>query len=232
MMHLIQCNVTFHGNTTFLQNKGRYGGVIYANSAVINILGHVEFLENEAEYGGALILYQSNVSVLTGQSAEVNFVGNRAQEFGGAVYAIDSQIIIRSGQKLSFVENKGYDGGAITLTGDSIIFLEANSSIIFVRNHAYHSGGAIYNVDNYKEDFKLAPKMSKCFFGFLKMFKYNYLRSLCNAIQRKHISIQFCNNTAEFAGTAIYGGWLDLCQLHVNYQVMSKNQDGIYQAAV
>ena len=131
-----------------------------------------------------------------------------------------------------FVENKGYDGGAITLTGDSIIYLGANSSIIFVRNHAYHSGGAICYVDNYKEDFKLAPTMSKFFFGFLITFKYNYLRSLCNAIQRKHISIQFCNNTAEFAGTAIYGGWLDLCQLHVNYQVMSKNQDGIYQAAV
>ena len=56
--------MTFHGNTTFLQNKGRYGGVIYANSAVINIPGRVEFLENEAEYGGALILYQSSVSVL------------------------------------------------------------------------------------------------------------------------------------------------------------------------
>ena len=147
-MHLIQCNVTFHGNTTFLQNKGRYGGVIYANSAVINIPGRVEFLENEAEYGGALILHQSNISVLTGQFAEVSFVGNRAQESGGAVYAIDSQIIIRSGQKLLFVENKGYDGGAMTLTGDSIIYLEANNSIIFVRNHAYHCGGAICYVDN------------------------------------------------------------------------------------
>ena len=112
-LKLWQCNVTFYGNTTFLQNKGRYGGAIYAEDAQINFHGSVVFQENEAEYGGALLLAQ-NVSVVIGQSAKVSFVKNHAYESGGAFYARDSQINIRTGQKLSFVENKCQKGGAMT----------------------------------------------------------------------------------------------------------------------
>ena len=131
-----------------------------------------------------MILHQSNISVLTGQFAEVSFVGNRAQESGGAVYAIDSQIIIKSGQKLLFVENKGYDGGAITLTGESIIYLGANSSITFTRNHAYHYGGAIYYVDDYNEDFEPAAERIKCFYGILGTEDASiYLRDAINYIK-------------------------------------------------
>ena len=106
-LHLMHnCHVTFYGNASFRQNKGSYGAVC-ANNAEIHFQGNVSFLDNEGEYGGALILHQSNVSVRNGQFAEVSFVRNHAQESGGAVYAINSQIIIGSEQHLSFVENKG-----------------------------------------------------------------------------------------------------------------------------
>ena len=36
VLHLIQCNATVYGNTTFLQNKGRDGGAICAELAEIN----------------------------------------------------------------------------------------------------------------------------------------------------------------------------------------------------
>ena len=98
---LYYCNVTFHGNITFQQNKGRYGGAINAQNAAIHFQGTVMFLENEGEYGGALML-SAKVSLVTEQLAEVSFVRNQAQESGGAVYARDSQIIIKIGQRLLF----------------------------------------------------------------------------------------------------------------------------------
>ena len=73
------------------------------------------FLENEGEYGGALML-SAKVWLVTEQLAEVR---NQAQESGGAVYARDSQIIIKIGQRLLFLVNEGNDGGAMTLDGGS-----------------------------------------------------------------------------------------------------------------
>ena len=59
---------------------------------------------------------------------------NHAQESGGAVYAQDSQFVIKTGgYNFSFVENKGYDGGAMILVGESTICLGANSSITFIK---------------------------------------------------------------------------------------------------
>ena len=101
--------MAFYGNTTFLQNKCKLGGAIYAKDAEINFQGKVAFLENRGDYGGAIMLYE-NVSAVTGKFSEVSFVRNHAQESGSAVYARDAQIIIRTGHKLSFVENEGYNG--------------------------------------------------------------------------------------------------------------------------
>ena len=234
VLHLMQGNATFHGNTTFLQNKGRYGGAICAQDAEVNFQGNVKFLYNEGEYGGALLLYQSNVSVLNGQFAEVSFVRNHAQESGGAVYARDSQLVISVGKKLSFVENEGYDGGAMTLTGDSTLYLEASSSVVFARNHAYHYGGAIYYVDEYTEDFGPATELSKCFYGIIStevaFINFNDLSDVCTYIKRKHTSIQLYNNTAGFAGTSIYGGWVDFCMFCINYEPFLVNL--IYQSSL
>ena len=221
-LHLKHCNVTFYGNTTFLHNRSRYhGGAIYAENVEINFQGSVLFLENRGEYGGALMLYQ-NVSVVIGQFAEVSFVRNHAQESGGAVYARDSKIIISTEQRLSFVENEGYNGGALTLDGGSIIYLEANSIIKFVRNHAYNCGGGIYCVDDYHEDY---TDLSKCFYGILGTdvwaeYATMTLIDIFDYMKMVHFTIEFYNNTAGFAGTAVYGGWIDLCKFHFNYQMI------------
>ena len=222
VLNMRNCNVTFYSNTTFLQNKGKYGGALSARDAQINFQGSVVFQENEGEYGGALMLHQ-NVSVVVGHIGEVSFVRNQAQISGGAVYARRSQIIIRAEQKLSFAENKGYDGGAITLTSGSIIYLEVNSSITFIRNHAYHYGGAIYYVDDYTEDFELEAELSTCIYGILSREVVDddrFLKDISNYIKLTRTSLEFYNNTAGFAGSAIYGGWVDLCKLYINYQVI------------
>ena len=138
------------------------------------------------------------------------------------------------------MENEGYDGGALTLSDGSTIHLEAlseaNSSITFTRNHAYHYGGAIYNVDKYTEDYEPAAEISYCFCEIfstdimpdfvLSYYMINYIKTA--------IDIKFCNNTAGVAGTAIYGGWVDLCYFRINDHVIF-NYDyeyGISQASI
>ena len=46
-LSLRHCSVRFYDNTTFLQNKGKYGGAVYAKDADINFQGSVVFRENE-----------------------------------------------------------------------------------------------------------------------------------------------------------------------------------------
>ena len=228
---LYYCNVTFHGNTTFRQNKGRYGGAINAQNAAIHFQGTVMFLENEGEYGGALML-SAKVSLVTEQLAEVSFVRNQAQESGGAVYARDSQIIIKIGQRLLFLANEGNDGGAMTLDGGSTIYLEANSNITFISNYAYNYGGAIYYVDEYTEDY---AELNMCFYGILStevLAERASLRDVLNYIDRTQFSIEFYNNTAQFAGAAIYGGSVDLCMFHVNFRVIENYDHRLYQATI
>ena len=228
-LQLKSCNVTFYGNITFLQKKGLYGGAFYAEDSDIIFQESVIFQENEGKYGGALMLYRS-VAVFRG---DVSFVRNHAQESGGAVYARDSQIIISVGQKLSFVENEGYDGGAMALVGDSTMYLEANSSVVFVSNHAYHYGGAIHYVDDYTEYFEPAAEVSKCFYGVINTrVAFTELRDVFNYVHKIHLVIEFYNNTAVFAGTAIYGGWVDLCMFYMNYQLMVNYEHEIYLASV
>ena len=232
-LYLITCNVTFYSETTFLQNKGWLGGAIYAKDALISFEGNAMFQENEGEFGGALMLYE-NVSVVIGQFAEVSFVRNHAQKSGGAVYARDSRIIIKRGQKVLFVENKADDGGAVTLDDDgSTIYLSVNSSIIFVRNHAYHYGGAIYYVDNYSKQFETAKTLSTCFYGILsREVSFTKLRIVLDYIHKINTVIEFYNNTANLAGTAIYGGWVDLCVFLMNYKKVYRFKPDIFLTSV
>ena len=223
------CNVTFYGKTTFLQNKGQYGGAFYAEDSEISFQESVVFQANEGKYGGALMLYRS----VTVFRVDVNFVKNHVQESGGAVYARDSQIVIGVGKKISFVENEGYDGGAMALVGDSAMYLEANSSVVFVSNHAYHSGGAIYYVDDYTEYFEPAAEVSACFYGTIGTeVAFTESRDVYNYIHKIHLVIEFYNNTAVFAGTAIYGGWIDLCMFYINHQLTVNFESHIYQASI
>ena len=219
---LNSCSVIFYGKTTFLRNKGRYGAAIYSENSALNFQGHTIFLENEAECGGALLLYK-NVSMTVGQLAEIRFVRNHAQLLGGAVYARDSQIIMKNGGNLSFVENVGYDGGALAMVDGSVINFEVQSQMTFLKNHAQHYGGAIYYEDDYKTDIDLQlfqtdhDRLHGCVYrlaisavsrnNFSTIFDYTLA----------HIATEFYNNTAGSAGTAIYGGWVDLCKFHIYY---------------
>ena len=104
----------------------------------------------------------------------------------------------------------------MTLDAGSTILLEESSSIAFVRNHAYHYGGAIYYVDNYINKFEPAMELSKCFYGIFTTKFIARFMDLQNLFMLHHKTTEFDNNVADFAGTAIFGGWVDYCKLYID----------------
>jgi len=74
-----------------------------------------------------------------------------------------------------------------------------NFKAIFTRNHARHYGGAIY-VD---KDFKTTEKI-QCFYSL----EYKWHWPILNKI-----ALVITNNTSGVAGSAIYGGWVQLCKV-------------------
>ena len=116
----------------------------------------------------------------------------------------------------------------MTLDGGSTIGLEANSTVMFVRNHAYHYGGAINYVDHYTEKFEPAADLSACFYEiFSTEIFIGDIDELFNYIKMTGINITFYNNSAGFAGTAIFGGWVDFCRFYDNNAVVTANYESV-----
>jgi len=105
---------------------------------------------------------------------------------------------------MRFTENEGYDGGALALHNTAKITLEPYSRITFRKNHARHYGGALY-VEDTKPHVQLYVGKIRCFFQPQPQITSQHLS--LNFIPR----LKFQNNTAGFAGSSLYGGWVDLC---------------------
>ena len=93
-----------------------------------------------------------------------------------------------------FRNNSAYFGSGITLMQSSFLFLKQNTHIIFSNNHAISVGGALY--------MDLGPLTLEwlrplCFFQVLKEGPSN------DPISTIHVD--FMNNTADYAGSSIYG---------------------------
>ena len=183
----------------------------YSNSLALKLdnsnatLNSVSFLHNRAETynsGAPIKVYAGSVRF----QGNTIFLRNRGK-MAGAVYALASSQLYIEGN-VQFVENEGNDGGAIALYEQSeMIFTHSmiahNFKAIFTRNHARHYGGAIY-----VDEVKTAKKL-QCFYSL----EYKWQRSIANKT-----ALVFTNNTSGVAGSAIYGGWVKLCEIRPNLQ--------------
>ena len=112
-----------------------------------------------------------------------------------AIRTIGSVMIFQG--KNIFRNNSAYVGAAIVADSDSYMYIRPHTSILFEDNHAGYAGGAIYSAN------KCDP--NACFF-------YIY-----SGTSTETIEINFVNNTANFAGSSLYGGGIHICILHVPY---------------
>ena len=111
------------------------------------------------------------------------------------------------GGHIIFSENSGTFGGAMTLQGSSTFYLMPHTHIEITNNHARRGGGI------YVEDEATVTTFHPCFFQLVDL---QYPNLSITAV------ITLENNTADEAGSALYGGEVDHCYLYTS------NRDLVY----
>ena len=112
---------------------------------------------------------------------------------------IDSTLYF--GGHVIFSENNGTFGGAMLLQSGSIFYLMPHTHVQIANNHAKRGGGI------YVED-EVTVTTMPCFFQVLNLQYPNLPITAMITLE---------NNTADEAGSALYGGSLDFCFLQTSY---------------
>ena len=174
------------------------------NISNCNCLSSIRVTNSEITIDNAFILKNGGFGgIVSIWRSQITFVGNTviAQNYGqrtsrpGAIYAYSSTLIFQG--NVEFVNNTGYYGGALALFAGSQIVIGRHALLKFIDNYAKHFGGAIY-VDNYV----FTDITILCFYKPADPFNTN---------MNPHVVFE--NNTADYAGSALYGGYIDFCVL-------------------
>ncbi len=140
-------NITFSGDSGFMDNTATTGGAVFIDSSNLTFSGTVTFLNNTAAYGGSMATMSSSVVAISGNST---FSNNRASRFGGALYANVSNTLSFAGDS-HFIGNTAYDGGAVHISHKNTISFQETCT--FEGNFARNSGGAVSSIANNKLSF-------------------------------------------------------------------------------
>ena len=232
----------FNGTNIFGNNSAYYGGaIVTSNNTVFRFNGTNNFSSNSAYAGGAIYTFDNVVSSFSRFSGTSNFIGNSG-DFGGAICLSDNTVLSFIGVK-NFVDNSARYGGAIlaninntlvfngivnftnnghnrrvTWNGDtaygggvylglkSTFSILPNTTVYWENNHATF-GGAIYIIDSSRLSYctllaTYVPK-AECFFQLPG-------QNLSNGVDTQLV---FRNNSADVAGSVLYGGAIDNCRL-------------------
>ena len=147
---------------------------------------------NKGDSAGVVQLWKSQVTFLGNTVFTKNYVHNGP----GVFYAHSSTLIFQG--TVEFVNNAGYDCGALALHVGSEIVIGRHKHIKFIGNHAEHFGGAVYvEHSNHRV---LSEVTILCF----------YELDTSNTSITPHVVFE--NNTADYAGSTLYGGWIDFCR--------------------
>ena len=111
------------------------------------------------------------------------------------IQSIDSYIYFEGHN--SFIDNEAFFGGAMYLSKDSIAYLGPSTKLYFENNHAREKGGAIYVVDRGLDTDHLCP--------------IQILDPVGTSYGDLETEMIFTNNTAVYAGDAVYGGDVQYC---------------------
>ena len=204
--------VTFSGTTTLTHNRGK---PFYITNSNVSFTGSLYFERNNADsacilaavdgsqvifaeytsfsnnYGSGLCI--SSGSNVTFREGRTEFIKNQG-EYGGAMYARNSYLIFQGNVTIS--ENVAYRGGGLSLYSGAIVIIYPNAYINFTGNRAIHTGGAIYVHD--RDYYHAESGATQCFF---------------RPKGQGQGTIYFKENYARTAGSALYGGSVDICHL-------------------
>jgi predicted outer membrane repeat protein len=177
----------------FRENKAnQYGGAVYANKSRCYLSGKVEFQLNMARSGGAITLKdKSEFHFNIAKSRLLVFNGNNATQYGGAIF-IDHSLLYLSGT-VHLSNNLANYGGAMGFVKGYVI-MNNNTNITISHNYAETYGGGVY-VD---DDAYYSWEETRCFVS-------------CDDSTCFNSVTKFEANQALSAGSALFGGWIDIC---------------------
>ena len=187
-------------NTQFLNNSGNFTLHISFFSHTIGMTTPVSihFKNVTASYGVSNEEYQAYSAITFYQAYNATFSGIKVEHNEGlGILAIQSSITFYDMNNM-LRNNSGVRGGGMYLIGNSYIILMLPTTIYFIDNHATKTGGAI-NVEE--------AKTIVCFFQVIIPDPLNY------NFTNDYSGLYFQNNTAEEAGSLLYGGGIDQCSL-------------------
>ena len=232
--------LTFNGTNYFINNSANSGGAIFAvTDTSLIFIGTNNFTHNSAGIeGGAVVTAYNGVLIFNGTN---NFINNTANN-GGAIFAVfhasscftgtssfsnnsaiqggaisaNSNITLTFNGNISFVNNghniRDSHGGAMHLAIDSTFFVLPHTIMCWENNHA-NLGGAIYVLTaipfiqcNMTQIATFITR-EKCFFQLPGQ----------NLSSGLDVQLVFNNNSADAAGSVLYGGAIDNCGLDADY---------------
>ena len=115
-----------------------------------------------------------------------------------ALLAVQSIFILHG--NITIQRNSGSDGGGLVFCDQSYMYLTPYTDVTFHSNNANHSGGAIYSEEECLQSIPL------CFFQLDESI-------IINDTLLSTVHIRLVNNTAGYAGSALYGGSVDFCYI-------------------
>ena len=147
-LYVFNTQVEFEGIAAFINNVGDSGGAITAFLSEIsfNTASTVTIFNNNATNGGGMSLTQSNLHVYH----SIELTDNHATDFGGGIYAYQSNIEFKpeQNQRSDITKNTASNGGAICAIASNILI--SNTYMDVSSNIAKVNGGAIYLEQNSK----------------------------------------------------------------------------------
>ena len=202
-------SLSFIGTNNFTHNSAGIegGAVVTADDGVLTFNGTNNFINNSANNGGAIFAVVETSSCFTGTSS---FISNSAIQ-GGAISTNSYSKLIFNGH-INFTNNghniRDSRGGAMHLAIYSTFSVLPNTTVYWENNYA-NLGGAVYVVTanpfiycKMTQITTIVPR-EKCFF---QIPGQNLSSSL-------DVQFVFKNNSADTAGSVLYGGAIDNCDL-------------------
>ena len=196
-------SLSFTGASNFINNSAPEGGAISALSNVsLSFTGASNFIINSAREGGAIF---SGFNVAMSFTGKNSFISNSAVVKGGAILENSGTSVSFMGT-CNFISNSADSGGGVALSAkESSFFILPNTTVYWDNNQA-RLGGAIF-VDDQSNPFiycnQIETEIDNCFFQLPG-------QNLSNSID---VQFVFKDNSADVAGSALYGGAIDNCTL-------------------
>ena len=198
---------SFSGNSNFINNSAYWdGGAINAHNTALSFNGTNIFINNTSNWIGGAIFTKDITLNFSGTS---NFINNSAS--GGGAIGTDSNSSLTFNGTIYFTNNGHYwegvtAGGGVYL-GVKCIFSIFPNTTVYWENNCATLGGAIYVQDVSPLSYctplvQYIPKQ-QCFFQLPG-------QTLSNGID---VKLVFKNNSADVAGSVLYGGAIDHCKL-------------------